>query len=355
MIASPSATATKYPAPSWRQTVSGTAHSMRDAFTSHSERLAEESVHIPMAPMIPAILAGGAILYNQGVQNNHPGQGGDTNAWKRIMLEAAAGHWLAQSTSGAYPLLGVALAAYRGGTAPTKPEAVHEIVNTLTTLGLGWMGVLGFSFLGEARHTLDEQKALYHLQNQPDLLNRLKANAHPLNQDLGKTLETLQTTIQTKHAEPARHWKNRQRLHAEANQLRTAVMRTVEALGEQLHTPKDSQAQSHFKKLIIQIGRQENSFNKFLHFINPMCGYILFGLMLGPGVSHWLNRRLDSILQPRMNNYQSKGIAPHVAMFPIEHSILQANLLGGGHNSAKSAGMASPYVVWPGSSFPVPH
>jgi hypothetical protein len=103
--------------------ITTTTQTVQNAVLSHQRELTDTAVGIRMWPMIPLLLAGGAILYNQGGQST-PGRHGDPDAWKRILTEALLGHFLAQNTAGMYPLLGLVLAAYRGGTADTPLEKI---------------------------------------------------------------------------------------------------------------------------------------------------------------------------------------------------------------------------------------
>jgi hypothetical protein len=320
-------------------------NSVAAAIASHRAEVAQSAVAINLWPMLPLLLAGGAMIYNQGHQSKDF-RGGDANAWKRVSTEAVIGHWLVENTIGVYPLMGIALSAFRAGKAPTLPEKLHAISSTAITLGMGWLGVQTFSNFSKSAREIDDQKILNGL-NQDALKSQIRSLVHhsdPQQQALGKTLQQLQEKLTRKSKLPKNNWEARKQLRQDASHLKADIVSLSEQQAERLQKTLKTPGHAHFQKLLQRIEASDSGFTKFLRYTNPLCGYIIMGLLLGAPAARWVNGKLDAYLATRYPKFTERKF--NQSSPSSENAILQTNILSRGSNSA-SPGLPGPTINWP--------
>lgn len=280
---------------------------------------------VSMVAMAPLVLTSAVILYNQGVQKSaaEHGRGGDPKVWKRVLLEAGLGGWLADTISGAYTLLGVTLGAFRAGQEDTLPGKIRAIVNTGSTLFLGWLGVNLFSGISMAAQEFDDQhilKGLNHSQLKPWLDSVLRA-AQP---ELAAALSDLRDIITQKGAGKPSD-RNRRQLLERLQAGKSAVVEHLQASGRLLPVPQDALLQREWCRLTDWIVFSDSAFTRFRRYANPMCGYILMGLLLGAPLARFLNRHIDALLDKLAPDLKTRQFTQPV--FPQSNAILQPTLL----------------------------
>jgi hypothetical protein len=280
---------------------------------------------VPMAAMIPLVLTGAVLLYNQGIQKSavEHGRGGDPKVWKRVLLEAGLGDWLAGTVGGAYTLLGITLGAFRAGQEDTLPGKLHAIVNTGTTLFLGWLGVNLFSGMAMAAQELDDHnilKSLNHARLKPWIDNGLRGDHPELAAALNDLRDTITQKVEGKPSDP-----DRRHLLARLRERKIAIIDDLEALAGTLRLPDDATLQREWRHLTGWIAYSGSMFTRFRRYVNPMCGYILMGLLLGAPLARLVNRRLDALLDQRAPGLKTRQFTQPV--FPENNAVLQPALL----------------------------
>jgi hypothetical protein len=109
----------------------------------------------------------------------------------------------------------------------------------------------------------------------------------------------------------------------------------------------DSDVQQAGKKLMSTIDYSQSAWTRFVRGMNPVCGYITMGLMIGaailaPRINSWVSHRRSDLLQRQFQP----------ALFPQDGRLLPPS---SGHGSSNHSGRAShgstygvPYMVWEG-------
>src|SRR5690606_29298042 len=124
-----------------------------------------KAIELSFRPLIPLILAGSALMYNQGQEMQKPG-GGERNAWLTLLAESSLGTFILEKTSGVYPLLGIGLGAYRAGQQPNALTQIQAVVKTAIHLAMGYVGVNVFKGMSEMERQMDDLSLYRVLRDQ---------------------------------------------------------------------------------------------------------------------------------------------------------------------------------------------
>lgn len=288
-----------------------------------------KAVELSFRPLLPLILAGAGLLYNQG-RETAKGQGGENHAWLRVMAESSLAYAVLANTSGIYPLFGIALAAYRAGQERTGLDQVKALVNTAVTLSLGYAGVRVFKLMSNVDAELDNEMILKSLkagdkpngegQMVKDWVKRLVGHDDENVRNFGKNLEDLGEEL-TKNV------KNIQQAKTEGHS--PAVLEAAKEIGERLQHLKAEAAENFGKvkqqaleplenetkrkmatNLMSHIQYSQSGFVKALRAMNPIFGYMIAGLMVGAPIAGLFNRLIDSRYPTLKQKKMEKSILP---------------------------------------------
>ncbi len=296
-----------------------------------------KAIELNFRPLIPLILAGSGLIYNQGRENNK--KDGDPTTWLKVLAESGAAYTVLANTSGVYPLAGIALAAYRAGKEPNALEQVKACVNTVVTMSMGYLGVKVFKTMSNADVALDNEMLLKALnpgehptgdrQIVQSWLQKLTGHSDPklktlggILSDLGNTLEENGRNLDLLKSEGKTDavLEASQRITERLSTLKTQVAETFGQLEKPaLEQLENESSRKIIKNLMSSVNYSQSAFIKGIRAMNPIFGYILSGLMLGTpiafGINSWLDRRYPQLKEKKLNK----------SILPSEHRILNGN------------------------------
>lgn len=344
-----------------------------------------KALALDFRPLLPMIIAGSALLYNQGQEANKPG-GGEGNAWLRLLTESGLAYLLLENTTGVYPLLGVGLAAYRAGQQTTALDQIKAVINTAATMFLGSLGVTFFKGMSNTASQMDDEAILRRLHDRTalgapagthiqDWLAHLDHQARDdyWQDDTKQAFQELHHHLQQLKEKLGRLYPNwlrgvdpaappgrpiapdSEEYHQLANEIlhaKTEAMKKFDMLGKWAFDGEGashrvvSDTQQAARKLMSTIEYSQSSWTRFVRALNPVFGYLIMGLMIGGSV---LAPRVSSWVGHRHSDLQQKQFQP--TLFPQDSRLISPS--GGGHGS--HGGRAShgstygvPYMVWDG-------
>lgn len=324
-----------------------------------------KAVELSFRPLLPLILAGSGLLYNQGRENTSK-HGGDSNAWLKMLMESGLAYAVLTTTRGVYPLFGLALAAYRSGQKPNALEQIKATVNTAVTLFMGYLGVNFFKGISEADTRFDNEMIYKTLKpkGKTETLNgdRLKVNHwienlkkhdHDEVRGLGQVLSELGDKLQ-ENVDQVVNLKNEaipdkapihealERIQNELTELKTKVSNQFGQIEKEAMQTAAQDSGKAVHNLMSNIRYAQSGFIKATRTMNPVFGYIITGLILGTpiaaGINHLIEKRYPSLKQKKITK----------SFLPAEHRILSGQAAHGGALAHASSGLgAGPAIMWP--------
>lgn len=284
----------------------------------------QPEVGVPVIHMLPIISTLAILLYSQGEDKNIKARSGASNqTWQRVGLEAGLGHWLADNIGGAYRLLFVLLGAFRAGKEDSTLGKIHALVNTGTTLFLGWLGVNLFAGMAAASLAFEEHNVLSRL-NHRDLKRWINTDLRSKHPELTETLNDLRQRLTEKMANKDTKTRPDAARESELSSLKTTIVAQWNTLGKHLPQPRGASG-PEWEQLQSWLRFSDSSFTRFRRYVNPMCGYILTGLLLGAPLARWLNSTIDSNVDKRAPNLKTRDF--NKAVLPTSNAVLQPGIL----------------------------
>lgn len=319
------------------------------------------AVAVPLTPLLPLIVAGGALLYHQGNEASKP-HGGDKNAWLNILTESALGYFVLKYTTGIYPLFGLGLAAYRSGQKHTAQEKVQAMVDTAVCLLMGWVGVHLFESFAEAGRANDDHIIKNALLGKGKHEAKFKQwidthlNKMATQDEEAKGLKTslaeLKSTLLQKDAlydkkgkyggKP--EWEVVEPFRDKVMALKSEVTERVEQLGSKLFSNVEAESKPAVRAALAKIEDSQSAFTRFNRAMNPIYGYIIVGLIIGSPLAQWISSKIGS-KRPDLKSKQFHG-----TLFPQQNRILSSSTGehgGGGSHGANHFMTPGPAIVWP--------
>jgi hypothetical protein len=334
-----------------------------------------KAIEISFRPLMPLIVAGSGLLYNQG-RESLKGRDQESNAWLRVLGESTLAYGVLANTTGLYPLLGIALAAYRAGKEETGLGQVKALINTATTLTMGYAGVKLFKLMAKVDGRIDNEilykslglreESTAERQVIQDWLQKLSSHDDENLRGFGTTLKGLAQELD-KNVDVLARLKSEGRTDAVLKDSRE-VLGQLKRLKEQAYQqfthseqealkPLQGEANRRIaKNLMSNIQYSQSGFVKGLRALNPVLGYVISGLMIGAPVAALINR----FIEKRYPGLQQKQLKKSI--LPPEHRIWS----GGGRQFAGDSwlkvpnpeinigptlvntGNAQPAIFWPG-------
>jgi hypothetical protein len=347
---------------------------MAQQFITAESANTNKIVALSLKPLIPMIIAGSALVYNQGHESTKPG-GGEPGAWMRILAESGLAYAVLENTSGIYPLFGIGLAAYRAGKQSNAMDQVKAVINTAMTLFMGSVGVTFFKGMSNMAAQMDDHRIfrLLHDQNAAggaqgthiqDWMAHLgdEAENHHWNQEsrqafggLHDTLQQLRDRLRQRYPEWLPQADRRPPLHPDSQEFRDVsehILKLKEdaaehfaALGEDAFGRLGRDTQQAAKHLMSAIDHSQSTWTRMVRGMNPIFGYIIMGLMVGAPLAKWINSGIGR-RRPDLQQKQFQQV-----LFPQENRLLGGPAgHGGGHGSQAGHGSTygMPYMTWPG-------
>ncbi|WP_303672942.1 hypothetical protein [Vampirovibrio chlorellavorus] len=355
--------------------VQGLASGLQRIIRGQPGPATSKAIEISFRPLMPLIVAGSGLLYNQG-RESLKGSGQESNAWLRILGESTLAYGVLANTTGLYPLLGIALAAYRAGKEETGLGQVKALVNTATTLTMGYAGVKLFKLMAKVDGRIDNEilyKSLGRREESTperqviqEWLEKLSGHGDEKVRGFGATLKDLAQELD-KNVDVLARLKSEGRTDAVLQDSR-GVLEKLKHLKEQAYQqfthleqdalkPLQGEANRRIaKNLMSNIRYSQSGFVKGLRALNPVLGYVISGLMIGAPVAALINR----FIEKRYPELQQKRLKKSI--LPPEHRIWSG---GGRHYAGDSwikdpnpeinigptlinTGNAQPAIFWPG-------
>lgn len=282
-----------------------------------------KAIELSFRPLLPLILAGSGLLYNQG-RETLKGPQSENNAWLRVLGESSLAYLVLANTTGLYPLFGIALAAYRAGKEQSGLGQVKALVNTAVTLSMGYAGVNLFKLMSKVDGRIDDEMLLKAMsaKDKPtkdqeliqSWLNKLSAHDDENVRGLGNSLKELGGELQ----------KNADNINSAKQGKTDALMEASQAITERLKSLK-SEVFERFtqvektalqvlegdanrrvaKNLMSNVRYSQSGFVKGLRAMNPVLGYMIVGLMVGTPIAGLINRfigkRYPSLQEKKFN------------------------------------------------------
>lgn len=324
-----------------------------------------KAIEINFRPLLPLIATTSALIYHQGQQTAQP-DGGEKNAWARILAEGGLGCLVLNHTAGIYPLFGICLAAYRAGYQTNAMDKIKVTVSTAVNLLMGYVGVNIFRGMSQMDQELDDQ-IIQRIINDHDALGRKRTDTNvskwleqlkehsPESQVLGTLFENLKQHL-NKLYPPVRHDQKPQKVSPEVQQelfenvfnAKTQIAEKFGQLGEHTLQGLNEEGTRAVKKMMNAIHYSQNGFTGLSRAMNPVFGYILMGLILGNPIANWINSSIDK-KNPRLK--EKKFNAP---LFSQSNRVItNKNPVDQQRSASMKAALAnSPYgnaqIIWPG-------
>lgn len=299
-----------------------------NAFSSRQLALSQKALNIKILPLVPLILTGGALIYNQGLVQRTGKANNQTN-WKWILGEGLIGQTLAQYTTGIYPLLGVVLTTYRAGKESNAFNKIQAALQTSITLGMGWLGVHLFGAGTDALREYDDQVILTHLDTTPELApwinNTLNTHADADHKKVGEQLKQLQDNLSKKFNLPKHEWQQHEALQKVIEEQKSTINTLVQKTGSHFSLPEAEATKKGVIRLLNTISHADHGLTRFSRALNPTCGYILFGLLLGKPIANAISQQVNRYFNAHPS-LTARALTPVTA---IDNSpLLQSNFLG---------------------------
>lgn len=323
----------------------------------------DKAVRLHQVQVILPALATLLFLYDYGKQQA-AGNNGDPNHGARVLTESALAYLLLENTKGFYPILALGLAALKAGQQPTKLGKIKAVADTLTVLGMGWVGIqLGKSLTGmqvyhENKHLLDALQAKTKdgkpITEVQEFFAKYHNHEHPLRDrlaDLHKNLKDLQAKWDELYTKTDFIGELKRDLLGEKSILsfraETELKDDIRFLREAAETMK-TELYDHYVQMLEKLpeagqkavrndilsnphlnGFMQNlkvgqaAHVKFSRFMNPILGFALLGGLLG------------TIFAKKMNNSLSHRY-PHLDQ--VHHDTFSSHGASGGHGAAHGGG-----------------
>ncbi len=269
----------------------------------------EKAIELKALPLLPLILATSVILYHKGMQAQKAKPGGS----RRMLLESGLSYAVVEGTRGVYPLWGLGLAAYRAGRKKTALEALQVGVNTAVTLVMGYLGLLMFKGMTNASLEFENNLFSRHLKHEgiQGWMQRLSQHPDTEVQKLGNTLLELHKGLQAqnrlyqKGMKP--HWKEMQPLLKQVAELKTEAQSQLSTVSDALIRPKGLTTPKLYMALKELLSESQRGYIKISRVLNPLCGYVLVGLMAGSGLAAYLNKQLAN-RYPQLKKFKTQPV-----------------------------------------------
>lgn len=356
--------------------VQGLASGLQRIIRGQPSPATSKAIEISFRPLMPLIVAGSGLLYNQG-RESLKGSGQESNAWLRVLGESSLAYLVLANTTGLYPLLGIALAAYRAGKEETGLGQIKALVNTATTLTLGYAGVKLFKLMAKVDGRIDNEilyKSLGRREESTaerqviqDWLEKLTSHEDENLRGFGTTLKDLAQELD-KNVDVLARLKSEGRTDAvlqdsrgvqeQLKRLKGQAYQQFAQLEQDALKPLQGETNRRIaKNLMSNIQYSQSGFVKGLRAVNPVLGYVISGLMIGAPVAALINRVIEK-RHPELKQKQLKK-----SILPSEHRIWSG---GGGHHYSGDSwvkdpnleinvgptlvktGNAQPAIFWPG-------
>jgi hypothetical protein len=282
-----------------------------------------KAIEISFRPLLPLILVGSGLLYNQG-RETLKGPGSENSAWLRVMGESSLAYLVLANTTGLYPLFGIALAAYRAGKEQSALGQVKALVNTAVTLSMGYAGVKLFKLMSDVDSQIDNEILLKALSTRgkstkdrkiiQDWLKKLSVHEDEKVSQLGKSLKDLGLTLEknadnfdlAKKGKTDAVLEEAQNITERLQHLKTEIFERFGQVEKQALQTLDGDTNRRIaKNLMSNVRYSQSGFVKGLRALNPVFGYIIVGLMIGTPVASVINRligkRYPSLQEKKFN------------------------------------------------------
>lgn len=289
-----------------------------------------KALEISFRPLLPLIVAGAGLLYNQG-RETAKGREGEHHAWLRVLTESTLAYALLANTSGLYPLAGIALACYRAGQQNNRLDAIKAYVNTAMTMTLGYAGVKLFTLMAKADAAMDNemifnalkpkgnqsageqrmiQNWLMHLNGHNDeSVRTLGRNLRDLSEELDKNIQNI--NLAKKEGKTPAVLAESERIGERLKQLKAEAVENFSKVKKQALEPLESGAHRKMAtNLMSHLEYSQNGLVKGLRAVNPIFGYIITGLMLGAPAAAFVNRQIEKRKPQLRQQEQFKSILP---------------------------------------------
>lgn len=332
-----------------------------------------KAIEISFRPLLPLILAGAGLLYNQG-RETAKGREGEHQAWLRILAESTLAYAVLANTSGLYPLAGIALACYRAGQQNNRLDAIKAYVNTAITMTMGYAGVKLFKLMANADAGIDNEMILNALKPQDGKLGgdshkvqgwlnqlvghedesvrTLGRNLQDLSDELGKNVDNIKAS--KKHGNSPAVLEEAERIGERLKQLKTEATENFAKVKKQALQPLESESQRKMAtNLMSHIEYSQSGLVKGLRAMNPIFGYIIAGLMVGTPVAAFVNRQIEK-RKPELRQVEhNKSILPNENRIWNGQNAAHKGFKSGypdidGGLSWVTAPNGQPAIFWPG-------
>lgn len=319
-----------------------------------SQAGAEKAIELRIGPLVPMIATAAALLYHQGMQETSPH--GDPGSWKRMLAESALGTLVIENTKGIYPIWGGLLSAYRAGQKQKALDKIHAVVNTVTTLITGFMGVHLFAGFSEMANEI-EDKDIHRYLDRPGMkgwANHLAASPDAEVSGLGQALNTLRQRIAVHHAMIGQgshsDWDGMKAVSSEISELKAEVASKFATLEEKAVKPLGFEKAKVYEAFREALAGSQDSYIRLVRSMNPFFGYIIVGLMAGTAIASFANKKIDAYLKQRFPNIDKMKFRQlfdkDVTLMPPQpaaaHGASGGHGAGGGHDY-----ITSPTLCWP--------
>jgi hypothetical protein len=283
-----------------------------------------KAIELSFRPLLPLILVGSGLLYNQG-RETLKGPQSENSAWLRVLGESSLAYLVLANTTGLYPLFGIALAAYRAGKEQSGLGQVKALVNTAVTLSMGYAGVNLFKLMSKVDSEIDNEMLFKALGTRDqsstkdreviqDWLKKLSAHEDEKVSQLGESLKNLGQTLEENadNFDLAKKGKTDAVLEAAQNiterlqHLKAEIFERFGQVEKQALQTLDGDANRRIaKNLMSNVRYSQSGFVKGLRAMNPVFGYVIVGLMIGTPVANLINRfigkRYPSLQEKQFN------------------------------------------------------
>lgn len=284
-------------------------------------------IQLAVSPLIPSIAVGTAALYQHGLQKTHPNSQNQVST-RRMLVESGFGYLMAAFTSGVFPLLyGMGLSAYRAGQKDNVLDKLHAIVNTVSTLSLGYMGIFLFSGLSEGQHRA-ENEAIHRALKDPKIypwLTSLMHRSDAPTQELTQTFQKLYANLESHEkliSTPKPDYSKIKTLRGELNGLKANAWSQLQTADETLLRPENAADLKAYQGFREALSKSQRFAVKFARITNPLAGFFLMGLMLGPVAAKKINNGLDRYFpQLRQKQGFQKLFSQDASIIPKEFSL----------------------------------
>ncbi len=276
-------------------------------YALQQQRMTQKPIQFELKPMILGLLSGGALLYQYAQENAFPSA--DPGRGLRYTATSFGAWAVAQLSKGVYPVWMLGQSIYTAGKESDAMNKLQAVVKTVTTMSLGYAGVMMGQLFTDANYKADEN-AIRHWLTQDtvqEFRDILKQGSEPVYKDLEAVFQAIldkqnhlsdniihKGTDAVFNGEVMNEPQAATMARKEISQLRSQAVQLMDSPQVQsLLESTDRLKRQPVANLLQIMRRSEQGYIKLIKMLNPVFMHSILAFMVGIPLSRAINTQLE--------------------------------------------------------------